>query len=719
MSDSTKENANESNKLSLPESCFILPPVTEQEKELAANAFQEFENKNYEKCKSILNKLSQTRSGDPKILHNLAVVEYYQSEFRNTDELQKKIKEVCDKAQVNIDNVDGLDDVDHCVIFFNQAVILYHSHQYNAALNIMDKLFQFIEPLDDQLAIKTCLLLLELYLCVNQPEKAARPIAYMENMLYGNNKTSSNGSKAQTPEKEKEREGSKEKEVKEKKETTDSNFHDIYKPKLQQYKARFYLMLKSTKACRRELKTLMSTGVSVSGVYLRSQLEYLRNNCRKAMKLLNTASVSVATHTFKETGDNIAAMYYNNMGCLHFYMGKPNLGCFYFNKAVQEHNNAIKSLTEGEPDTLSSRPLFTVDVTAYYQLMYNLGLQYLHAGKPLQAFERLLEAVQVYHTNPRLWLRLAECCMQNHKPDNSRDFSLKERQKDMIRGSVGSGPHRKIIMSPFISNDNKLSVQGQSSAIPMPTLEFASLCLRNALILIPDSPSPSSSTSTTVSSQGGSVEESEGASPVEGQHVTVNGLPANSIQGAEVANLKNSILVASAYVALCLGDMVMALKHAETLLSQPRISGAHKFLAHLYAAEASIMMDDISDAIQYLSPDTLTDISLTLPLTLDSGDPKFVDRPEESSRQTPLLQGWYPNTLSTAKVLMQYHLTVAYAIRGELDKAGENLSQVGISKGPGTDIPVQAVMLAIYIQLQKGLPNLAKSIIKQYLPQYR
>ncbi|XP_076325133.1 CCR4-NOT transcription complex subunit 10 isoform X2 [Tachypleus tridentatus] len=683
MSDSTKENANESNKLSLPESCFILPPVTEQEKELAANAFQEFENKNYEKCKSILNKLSQTRSGDPKILHNLAVVEYYQSEFRNTDELQKKIKEVCDKAQVNIDNVDGLDDVDHCVIFFNQAVILYHSHQYNAALNIMDKLFQFIEPLDDQLAIKTCLLLLELYLCVNQPEKAARPIAYMENMLYGNNKTSSNGSKAQTPEKEKEREGSKEKEVKEKKETTDSNFHDIYKPKLQQYKARFYLMLKSTKACRRELKTLMSTGVSVSGVYLRSQLEYLRNNCRKAMKLLNTASVSVATHTFKETGDNIAAMYYNNMGCLHFYMGKPNLGCFYFNKAVQEHNNAIKSLTEGEPDTLSSRPLFTVDVTAYYQLMYNLGLQYLHAGKPLQAFERLLEAVQVYHTNPRLWLRLAECCMQNHKPDNSRDFSLKERQKDMIRGSVGSGPHRKIIMSPFISNDNKLS------------------------------------TSTTVSSQGGSVEESEGASPVEGQHVTVNGLPANSIQGAEVANLKNSILVASAYVALCLGDMVMALKHAETLLSQPRISGAHKFLAHLYAAEASIMMDDISDAIQYLSPDTLTDISLTLPLTLDSGDPKFVDRPEESSRQTPLLQGWYPNTLSTAKVLMQYHLTVAYAIRGELDKAGENLSQVGISKGPGTDIPVQAVMLAIYIQLQKGLPNLAKSIIKQYLPQYR
>ena len=47
-------------------------------------------------------------------------------------------------------------------------------------------------------------------------------------------------------------------------------------------------------------------------------------------------------------------------------------------------------------------------------LLYNLGLQLLYAGHPLAAFESLLEVVQVYHSNPRLWLRLAEACIGSH-----------------------------------------------------------------------------------------------------------------------------------------------------------------------------------------------------------------------------------------------------------------------------------------------------------------
>ena len=48
---------------------------------------------------------------------------------------------------MNIDNSESLEDVDHSVIYFNQAVILYHLRQYKAALNILDRLFQYIEPL--------------------------------------------------------------------------------------------------------------------------------------------------------------------------------------------------------------------------------------------------------------------------------------------------------------------------------------------------------------------------------------------------------------------------------------------------------------------------------------------------------------------------------------------------------------------------------------------
>ena len=51
------------------------------------------------------------------------------------------------QAQVNVENIGALDDVDQCVFYYNHAVLLYHQRQYKTALAIMDKLIQFIEPM--------------------------------------------------------------------------------------------------------------------------------------------------------------------------------------------------------------------------------------------------------------------------------------------------------------------------------------------------------------------------------------------------------------------------------------------------------------------------------------------------------------------------------------------------------------------------------------------
>ena len=51
------------------------------------------------------------------------------------------------QAQVNVENIAALDDVDQCVFYYNHAVLLYHQRQYKTALAIMDKLIQFIEPM--------------------------------------------------------------------------------------------------------------------------------------------------------------------------------------------------------------------------------------------------------------------------------------------------------------------------------------------------------------------------------------------------------------------------------------------------------------------------------------------------------------------------------------------------------------------------------------------
>ena len=60
---------------------------------------------------------------------------------------------------------------------------------------------------------------------------------------------------------------------------------------------------------------------------------------------------------------------------------------------------------------VSSRSLVTLGVSRRHEILYNLGIQLLFSGRPAVAFDCLVEAVQIYHTNPRLWLRLAECCI--------------------------------------------------------------------------------------------------------------------------------------------------------------------------------------------------------------------------------------------------------------------------------------------------------------------
>ena len=64
---------------------------------------------------------------------------------------------------------------------------------------------------------------------------------------------------------------------------------------------------------------------------------------------------------------------------------------------------------------LSGRQLQTLSVSRHHQLLYNMGVQLLHCGRPAAAFDCLIETMQLYHISPRLWLRLAECCIQTHK----------------------------------------------------------------------------------------------------------------------------------------------------------------------------------------------------------------------------------------------------------------------------------------------------------------
>lgn len=84
----------------------------------------------------------------------------------------------------------------------------------------------------------------------------------------------------------------------------------------------------------------------------------------------------------------------------------------------------------------------------------------------------------------------------------------------------------------------------------------------------------------------------------------------------------------------------------------------HRFLGHLYAAEALILSDKPNEAIDMLKESNA-----------------FDDIEPEIHEQLRTEQ-WKPDKQKSAKAVLYYNLAVALTLRGDLDKAGELLKQV-------------------------------------------
>lgn len=89
------------------------------------------------------------------------------------------------------------------------------------------------------------------------------------------------------------------------------------------------------------------------------------------------------------------------------------------------------------------------------------------------------------------------------------------------------------------------SCEAVSASIPMPSLEFGSLCVRNAVLLLHND----------------TIDCSPSHTPINTPHKDY---------------LFGCIQSAGAYIALCLGDPVVALKYSQELLKSDKINKVHK-----------------------------------------------------------------------------------------------------------------------------------------------
>ncbi|XP_045770213.1 CCR4-NOT transcription complex subunit 10 [Maniola jurtina] len=495
--------------------------MANSKEELAVLAFQNYLKKDFTSALQNLSDLESIICNNNTLLrrvqHNKAVVEFAASDLKNIDQFKKAIAHI---SNVNFTDVDTKDLSMPCLLY-NYAVVLYHSRYYYQCTVILEKLLTCKNIKDVKLHNQIILLLLEATLCRRTYEKTLE-IA----KTYGDSLKS------------------------------DTEVSGLYERLIS--RAQLYLGFKI------KLKP-----DSIENVFIVAQQKYLNGEIIDAANTLGEYRTMKYNYDLKTQGEDIWAAINNNLGVIYLSIKKPYLASKYFQHAVKEH---FKAMDNDDSDMLivcKDRPLY----------VYNLGLALLAANNSEGAFECLVEAARHYPNNPRIWLRLAECCVKKCCREEAQPFTVKK---------LGSGPHTKILLTK--ENKEKYPVSGDSFAIPSLSLEFAALCLKNAITLLPDQ-EPSSSTSTSF----------------------IQSPPGPPINWKQRCDLKNSILVLQSYIFLQLQDPLSALMSANELLAQSDSTNGQKAWAHIYAAEALINLDKISDAVDHLHPPMIHDLVSVLP----------------------------------------------------------------------------------------------------------
>ncbi|XP_068647856.1 uncharacterized protein [Aristolochia californica] len=183
---------------------------------LARDAALLFQARRFSECYDVLKQLLQKKEDDPKILHNIAITEYYRdgcSDPRKILDVLNKVKKRSEDLarasgeQGEVASTTGssvitgpkgsnatshhlssasgssftyTDEYDSSISTLNIAVVYFHLHDYAKALSILEPSYQNIAPLDETTALHICLLLLDVALASNDASKAADVIQYLE-----------------------------------------------------------------------------------------------------------------------------------------------------------------------------------------------------------------------------------------------------------------------------------------------------------------------------------------------------------------------------------------------------------------------------------------------------------------------------------------------------------------------------------------------------------
>ncbi|XP_057768028.1 uncharacterized protein LOC130988249 [Salvia miltiorrhiza] len=698
------------------------------------------------------------------------------------------------------------DEFDASVAMFNTAVVWYHLHEYAKSFSYLDALYQNVEPIDEGTALRICLLLLDVALLTHHTSRSADVISYMEKVFCVNSLTNQleNGisvqqqpalaSKSSLPSNST---------------TSDSSHPDpvvnantlenslsmtlseealedeslqllssleISRQNLQRlsgivssndpsrsqaeeslsvvdlrlkvhlYKVRLLLLTRNLKAAKREVKMAMNLARGKDypmALYLKSQLEYARRNPRKAIKLLMASS--------NRTEIGISSMYYNNLGCIYYQMGKHQTSGVFFSKALKN-----SSLVQKEKPI----KLLNLSQDKSHLILYNCGMHSLACGRPFHAARCFQKASIVFYNRPLLWLRISECCLMALENGLIKSNSSAVDRSDIKVNVIGKGKWRHLALRYGFPPNGQCDVGKIDSGPgdgkqPDLSLSLAWQCLVNALYLLDSSEgkySRSSSAPSTEQNESGETfshstndknvsggDQKESDAPSGSSQVNSNGEvkeQKGNNQSSSIHNsiidyeyicmkenqmMKQAILADLAYVELALGNPLKALSTAKSLLKIPECSRMYIFLGTMYAAEALCLLNRPEEAADLLRVYVSGGNNIELPYSREDCEKwaadKLIDNEDSNGGaiasngvSTPDEPQVLFSSPEEARGTFAANFAANVALLGDFDRAHHFVLKA-LSDIPNSP---QAILTAIYLDLKRGKTQDALAKLKHH-----
>ncbi|XP_011202640.2 CCR4-NOT transcription complex subunit 10 [Bactrocera dorsalis] len=531
----------------------------EQEYKLIEKAYDEFNRGNYEQCLETLDELEKCNGTNNKLEHNRAVAKFYKSGCKDHATLLKSINE-------NTGSIDRSSPISSKLSYspiarFNMAVIYYHRHMYETAINTLTPLVDQVEDLEEHMAALVCTFMLRLLLVTNQLRKAAAFLEMLQSpehksSLYLNRDTliGEEASACETAT------------------TNHENFQRAYK----------FLAIQTCVMNRKPIVVAEDGSAEFSS--LKAHQYYIMKDFQMAAKQLKKVNEIGATG---DLSDMLNTCIANNMGVIHLRVRHYAIAAKFFQDAI-----TFDKRIAGNMRNVS---LYQMSTARTCEILYNLGIAMLHLRRPKEAYNCFFVPLKSYHSNPRLWFRISEACIMDHEMK-----MLEEDSKPMITSVVDTGGRKTVFLKPTNNVVYSLDKDALESG---PNLHFAILALRNALTL------------TTYYKNAFEMTEDDEL-PTEREkenwrNVKDNNFcnPSRPISKNSLNNMLCAIYAAYSYVSLRLGDYVSALKMAQELLKAEKLSDAHRLLAHMYAGEALLMLDKLEDARPHFEPTFVTNLN--------------------------------------------------------------------------------------------------------------